>query len=209
MPYGDIHYTNTFFNKSTHAQTSPNHPWRSLTAFLDSRSRQPFTDRLNSSGHRWCHPWVFFPFLWYRHVGELGVAACAAAAYSLARVTYNFDTFQRPQHGQYEKLENPTSAVASQKCLSHCFVQTSFKVWQPLSAHPLPLSIRSCVSERLWKCSNHTWNLNICTKDTVPLEGKKASDNKGSLWRKDLPFLSLTRLVGTLYLSKWLYCEFS
>lgn len=154
-------------------------------------------------------PMGFFPFLWYRHVGELGVAACAAAAYSLARVTYNFDTFQRPRHGQYEKLENPTSALASQKCLSHCFVQTSFKVWQPLSAHPLPLSVRSCVSERLWKCSNHTWNLNICTKDTVPLEGKRASDNKGSLWRKNLPFPSLTHLVGTLYLSKWLYCEFS
>lgn len=34
-------------------------------------------------------------------------------------------------------------------------VQTRFKVWQPLSAHPLPLSIRSCVSEHEKALTTH------------------------------------------------------
>lgn len=99
------------------------------------------------------------------------------------------------------------SAAASETRLSLCFVQTSIKVWQPLSAHPLPLSIRRIVSERLWKCSNHTWNPNICTKDTVPLEENSIGNNRAFLWGKHLP---LTRPSVWSFFSprKWFSFKF-
>lgn len=107
----------------------------------------------NCSVHSWCHPCCLFFFLLFfpcRHVGEQGVAAtaAAAAAYSLAREPYNFHTFLKPLHGQYWTLKTLRVLLSTQNASVAVFVQTSLKIWQPLGAHPLPLSIRSCMIER-------------------------------------------------------------
>lgn len=51
----------------------------------------------------------FFFSVWCRRVGALGRGRTSAAAYSLARVTYNFYTCPRPRHSQYERLATPAS----------------------------------------------------------------------------------------------------
>lgn len=104
---------------------------------------------LNCSVHSWCHPCcLLLGFLFpCRHVGELGVAA-TAAAYSLAREPYNFHRFLKPLHGQYWTFKTLRVLLSTQNASVAVFVQTSLKVWQPLGAHPLPLSIRSCMIER-------------------------------------------------------------
>lgn len=62
------------------------------------------------------------------------------------------------------------------------------------------------MSERLWKYSNHTWNPNICTKDTAPPEEATTQPHCGG---STFPFPSLAHLFGPFYSKQMaLFCVF-
>lgn len=89
----------------------------------------------------------FFPwFAWCSHVGELGVAT-PAAAYSLARVTYNFYTFLKPRHGQYGRLETLQAQLTAQNASDAALCEQVSRFDSHSVSIP-PLSTRGCVTER-------------------------------------------------------------
>lgn len=203
----EIHTIQTLPLSNKHTHTRPHHLRASLTAFLDyichpqtgsAAQSSVVVTHTASSSSLFLFPSFFF---------GIGADMWASRVWPpLPQLTLWPESHIISTHFTDHDMANmgrlkPQWALlpASQTRLSLCFVQTSFKVWQPLRAHPLPLSIRNSVSERLWKCSNHTWNPNICTKDTLPPEINSAGNNRASLWGKHLPLLALAHLFGPFY----------
>lgn len=163
----------------THTKTSK-HLRVSLTAFLDYSSH-PQTGSTARSTADVIHALFFFQFgvdVWasWRVWPPLPQLTPWSESHIISTHFPNHDMANMSRPGNPSELHCQPYMPQSLLCANKSKGLTATQ------CPSLPLSIKRSVSEMQWKCSNHTWNPNICTKDTVPLEENSSGNNRATLW---------------------------